>query len=300
MVEIEDVTRKVHSLEKLKDTVIINYLSDVNLDNEIDIYDKLVKHFFNGDLDNYYDNSLFDNVSYDSKIDILNNVRKYSYLCFYNKDVNNWIDSVDGIPIEDYNLITYQLLDNFDFLLRLYLYGGEDSLKLLDDYSNSMFSNTDLSAVEDVKRNFVTDEILFLTFKELSSSNSYFDVFTKNEKNALIRYAEGIIYFYDSDKIVINNPLALSLELYYRLNGESFDVSNKSDISIIANLTGFFKNEDNFYNNILDMFYDYQQLIGDKEINYSNSSLTNNVTSSDLNTKWILTDTEILNKGIIK
>ena len=82
MVEIEDVTRKVHSLEKLKDTVIINYLSDVNLDNEIDIYDKLVKHFFNGDLDNYYDNSLFDNVSYDSKIDILNNVRKYSYLCF--------------------------------------------------------------------------------------------------------------------------------------------------------------------------------------------------------------------------
>lgn len=300
MVEIEDVTRKVHSLEKLKDTVIINYLSDVNLDNEIDIYDKLVKHFFNGDLDNYYDNSLFDNVSYDSKIDILNNVRKYSYLCFYNKDVNNWIDSVDGISIEDYNLITYQLLDNFDFLLRLYLYGGEDSLKLLDDYSNSMFSNTDLSAVEDVKRNFVTDEILFSTFKELSSSNSYFDVFTKNEKNALIRYAEGIIYFYDSDKIVINNPLALSLELYYRLNGESFDVSNKSDISIIANLTGFFKNEDNFYNNILDMFYDYQQLIVDKEINYSNSSLTNNVTSSDLNTKWILTDTEILNKGIIK
>ena len=300
MVEIEDVTRKVHSLEKLKDTVIINYLSDVNLDNEIDIYDKLVKHFFNGDLDNYYDNSLFDNVSYDSKIDILNNVRKYSYLCFYNKDVNNWIDSVDGISIEDYNLITYQLLDNFDFLLRLYLYGGEDSLKLLDDYSNSMFSNTDLSAVEDVKRNFVTDEVLFSTFKELSSSNSYFDVFTKNEKNALIRYAEGIIYFYDSDKIVINNPLALSLELYYRLNGESFDVSNKSDISIIANLTGFFKNEDNFYNNILDMFYDYQQLIVDKEINYSNSSLTNNVTSSDLNTKWILTDTEILNKGIIK
>ena len=300
MVEIEDVTRKVHSLEKLKDTVIINYLSEVNLDNEIDIYDKLVKHFFNGDLDNYYDNSLFDNVSYDSKIDILNNVRKYSYLCFYNKDVNNWIDSVDGIPIEDYNLITYQLLDNFDFLLRLYLYGGEDSLKLLHDYSNSMFSNTDLSAVEDVKRNFVTDEVLFSTFKELSSSNSYFDVFTKNEKNALIRYAEGIIYFYDSDKIVINNPLALSLELYYRLNGESFDVSNKSDISIIANLTGFFKNEDNFYNNILDMFYDYQQLIGDKEINYSNSSLTNNVTSSDLNTKWILTDTEILNKGIIK
>lgn len=300
MVEIEDVTRKVHSLEKLKDTVIINYLSDVNLDNEIDIYDKLVKHFFNGDLDNYYDNSLFDNVSYDSKIDILNNVRKYSYLCFYNKDVNNWIDSVDGISIEDYNLITYQLLDNFDFLLRLYLYGGEDSLKLLDDYSNSMFSNTDLSAVEDVKRNFVTDEVLFSTFKELRSSNSYFDVFTKNEKNALIRYAEGIIYFYDSDKIVINNPLALSLELYYRLNGESFDVSNKSDISIIANLTGFFKNEDNFYNNILDMFYDYQQLIVDKEINYSNSSLTNNVTSSDLNTKWILTDTEILNKGIIK
>ena len=46
------------------------------------------------------------------------------------------------------------------------------------------------------------------------------------------------------------------------------------------------------------MFYDYQQLIVDKEINYSNSSLTNNVTSSDLNTKWILTDTEILNKGI--
>ena len=300
MVEIEDVTRKVHSLEKLKDTVIINYLSDINLDNEVDIYDKLIRHFFNGDLDDYYDNSLFDNISYDSKTDILNAVRKYSYLCFYNKDINNWIDSVDGIPIEDYNLITYQLLDNFDFLLRLYLYGGEDSLKLLDDYSNSTFFNTDLSAVEDVKRNFVTDEILFSTFKELSSSDGYFDVFTKNEKNALIRYAEGIIYFYDNDKVVINNPLALSLELYYRLNGESYDVSNKSDISIIANLTGFFKNEDNFYNNILDMFYDYQQLIVEKEINYSNSNLTSDVTSSDLNTKWILTDTEILNKGIIK
>ncbi|MBR6949352.1 MAG: hypothetical protein IKH54_04115 [Bacilli bacterium] len=300
MVEIEDVTKKVHSLEKLKNTVITNYLSDIDIDNELDIYDKVVRHFFNGDLDNYYDNKLFDNVSYESKIDILNNVRKYNTLCFYNKDINNWLDSVDSIPIEDYNLITYQIVDNFDFLLRLYLYGGEDSLRLLDDYSNSNFANKDLCAVEDVKRNFVTDEILFSTFKELSSNNSYYDVFTKNEKNALIRYAEGTMYFYDNDKIVINSPLALLLELYYRLNGETYDISNKNDISIIANLTGFFKNEDNFYNNVLDMFYDYQQLIVDKEINYSNSGLTTDITLSDLNSKWILTDTEILNKGIIK
>ena len=300
MAYIEDVTRKVHSLEILKSTVINNYLSDLDLDNELDIYDKVVRHFFSGDLDNYYDNKLFDNVSYDSKVDILNTVRKYSYLCFYNKNIDNWLDSADSIPIEDYNLITYQLIDNFDFLIRLYLYGGEDSLKLLDDYSNSNFPDANLSAVEDVKRNFVTDEILFSTVKELSSSNSYYDIFTKNEKNALIRYAEGTIYFYDQDKIIINNPLALSLELYYRLNGETYDVSNKNDVSIIANLTGFFKNEDNFYNNVLDMFYDYQQLIVDKEINYSNSNVIDDISTSDLNNNWILTDHEILNKGILK
>ena len=123
---------------------------------------------------------------------------------------------------------------------------------MLNDFNECVYRDKNLSCVEDIRRNFVTDDLLFIIFDSLSSENSLFDVFTKNEKNTLLEYPEGTLYFYGKEDIKITNPIVLAMELYYRINGKSYDVSSRDDIvKTSANLTGFFLNEDRSISELL-------------------------------------------------
>lgn len=296
MLENDEITRKIHNIDNLKQYVLNNYFEDLRLEEEIGLYDNLINHFFSSDLDDVYDNSLFDNMDKSSKKNVLEEVHKYQDLCFYEGNPEYWLDSCDSIPVEDYDLITYQLLDNFEFLMKLYLTGGRKSLDLLRDYNDSTYRDKNLSCVEDIRRNFVTDEVLFNVFDNMSNDNTMYDVFTKNEKNTLLEYPEGTLYFYGDDSIKITNPLFLSLEIYYRMNGKTYDISGRDDfLKVSSCLTGFFLNEDNFDNTIMDMFYEYQEKFGSVELpTIANDKIDNVINRNILRDKWIMQDEALL------
>lgn len=296
MLEKDDILRKIKNIDNLKQFVLNKYLEELNLDEEIDLYDTLVKHFFSSDLDSIYDNSIFDNIDRNSKKNILDEIHNYQDLCFYDGKCECWMESCDAISVVDYDLIVYQLLDNFDFLLRLYLVGGKKSLNLLRDFNDSKYRDKNLSCVEDIRRNFVTDEVLFKVFDTMSNENTLFDVFTKNEKNTLLEYPEGILYFFGDDSIKITNPLFLSLEIYYRMNGKTYDINGRDDfLKVSSSLTGFFLNEDNFDNTIMDMFYEYQDKIGEIESPTIVCDKVDNIINRNiLRKRWIIQDEALL------
>ncbi len=293
MDNINEITRKVKSLETLKQYILKNYLEEINLDEELDLYNNLIKHFFLGHLDSVYDNELFDNMDIKTKSNILNIVHEYQNLCFYKDNYEYWLDSVDGVSIDDYNLIVYQLLDNFDFLIKLYLTGGQNSLELLNNFSNSKYRNEQLSVVEDVRRNFVSDEVLYNVFYNMSKENSDFSVFTKEEKNTLLEFAEGTLYLYSKDSVKIIDSIYLILEIYYRMNGSSYNINNKDDFSkVIGKIQGFFKNDDNFDMTIMNMYYEYQSKY---TFNPNlDTSKVENVSKQELKDKWVITDQSLL------
>lgn len=296
MIDNIENQRKIHALDNLKQHVLNKYFEEINLDEDIALNDSLIHHFFSGDLDNYYDSQVFDNMDKNSKKNVLEEVHKYQDLCFYDNNVDYWLDSCDGIPIDDFDLITYQLLDNFEFLVKLYLVGGKKSLELLKDYNDSLYRDKELSCVDNIRRNFINDELLFAIFDSLSNDNTLFDVFTKNEKNTLLEYPEGTLYFYGENDIKITNPMFLVMELYYRMNGKSYDVSNMQDfVKTSANLTGFFLNEDNFDNTVMDMFFEYQSKLSNFDsVIFSSSKIDNVLNRNDLRDKWIMQDEALL------
>lgn len=290
----DDVSRKVLMLERLKKELLKNNLDEINLDEDISLHDKLIKEFCLGKLDYFYDSNVFDNMNIKEKSVILKEVHKYQNLCFYDNNPEYWTDSVDSISVDDYSLITYQIFDNFEFLVKLYVIGGEDSLKLLSGFSKSKYQNKELSAVENIRRNFVNDEVLIEIFKNMSNEKSLFDVFSENEKNILLEYPEGVLYFYNDNGVKLVDPLFLSLELYFRMNGKSYDIDKREDfIRLSSKLTGFFNNEDGFDDTVMDMYYEYQQKLG---INSSidNEKIIDGLNRSELRDKWILQDESLL------
>lgn len=298
MVDNEDVSKKFKVLENLKNAVLSNYLDEINIGEELDFYDNLVRHFVCGNLDDYFDSYVFDNMSNKTKKDILNVIHNYQNLCFYNDNPIYWIDSVSDIPVEDYNLIIYQLLDNFDFLIKMFIVGGEKSLKLFENYAKSKYRDRYLSAVESIRRNFVNDDILFEVFNDISDPDTMFDVFTDNEKNILLEYPEGVLYFYDNGEIKITDSLLLSLELYFRINGESYNLDNRSDfIQVASQLSGFFMNEDEFEKNVIDMFFEYQEKLGlDSHVVMNDEKILKGLNRDDLRDNWIIQNQSLLER----
>ena len=130
---------KIQMLDKLKNEVLVKYLNDVDTDQEIDLYDKLIEHFISGELDNIYENSQLKDMNSEEKKKVLEVIHKYQNVIFYEKNPEYWLDSIDAVPVTDYNLITYLLLDNFDFLINLYLKTNEESLKILVAYDTCIF-----------------------------------------------------------------------------------------------------------------------------------------------------------------
>ena len=84
MIDSEDISRKITSLDKLKNEVLVKYFDKLELEEEIDLYENLINHFFYGDLDDVYDNKVFDNMSLKTRNEVLKIVHKYQNLCFYN------------------------------------------------------------------------------------------------------------------------------------------------------------------------------------------------------------------------
>lgn len=234
---------KIKSLEKLKNEVLINYLSEINLDFEIDLYDKLIDYFVSGDLDSIYESENLKKYSKKEKKIILNDLHKFQNMCFYNKNKNYWLDSISMVSIEDYELIVYELFSNFQLLERIYLNSSIDALNLINNFDRESFFDNSLSIIENIKNSFIDEDTLVNVLKELSTNEDY-KCFDTSKKLALIKFAEGTLYNVSNGKGIIKN--------------------SKEVLSKI-------KNDDNFYQNLEEEYFNYQEKIITFDEDYNKS-----------------------------
>ena len=141
----------------------------------------------------------------------------------------------------------------------------------MESYSDSEYSDKRISPVANIRNNFVSDEVLFNVFKDITNDDSITNVYTDKERNCLLNYPEGTLYFFNSKEVEITNSLILALELYIRLNGEAFKLEeNRNFLKIIPMLKGFFSNEEGFSDTVMDMFIEYQRKVfSDNNMDFS-------------------------------
>lgn len=250
--KMEDI--RFRNLQRLKDKLIDSYLEEINFDVDVDLYNRLVEHFVLGDLDDIYESMYLEDKTEEERKQILEIVHKYQDICFYNKNPNLWVESIDGVNLKDYPFIIYRLLENFDFLIRLYTSTNEESLKILEDYDQSPYYKKNLSIIESVKRNFINEDVLLKVLEQITRKDSNYSIFTENEIRTLLYYAEGVIY-HIGEKVELVDPLLLGFDIYSRMNSNSFLMINEVNSKDI--LTNFFFNEDGFDRVVEDIFMEY-------------------------------------------
>lgn len=253
----KNIKESTKRLEDLKQATLVNYLDDINLDDDRSLYDEMMHHFVEGDLDDEFSSSIFDDMEMDDKKSLQDLARKYMSLCFYDGDVENWSDSVETIPL-DYDLISLKLFDNYNFLLMIARDGGEAALKELKKFQKCAGYHE--NAVIDYLRNtFLSDTILRKVILDMTKKDSLYKVFTAEQRASLCRFPEGTLYSFnwDDERIKFSSPLALALEINKRITGEEFeDIQDKPDLLFEA-LAVSLRKVDEFDETVLDMNADY-------------------------------------------
>ena len=106
-------------LTNLKQATLIKYLDEINLDEDLDLYDKMISHFTMGDLDEEFSSSYLNDKTKEEKKELMQLVHKYGYLCFKDENYDYWADSILNIPLSDCDFLCSQLFDNFNFLVKI-------------------------------------------------------------------------------------------------------------------------------------------------------------------------------------
>lgn len=250
----------IERLNKLKDETLKRYLEEIDLDNEMDVFDVMMHHFANGDLNDVFSSSVIADLTEDKQKELLEMANKHIDLCFYDGDADNWSDSIESIPITDYNLISYYLFDNYDFLLSILKDGGEKALEELEKYKDRE-GFSDSSTIDYLRRNFFADEIAKRTVIEMSKESSLYNLFTDAQKASLLTFPEGTLYFFGDEDVILSSPILLAMEIHSRMNTYNEAETNVTDIEKIAlELATYLKKNDentDFSEIVSDMSSDY-------------------------------------------
>ena len=183
----------VQRLEKLKQEVLLDYLSDIDLDNPKSLYDAIMKNLFSGKLEDLFLSESLKGLSQEQRKEVFQLARNYQTLCFYKGDFSYWADSIDGVYLSDLELVAIKVLDNYEFLLRLARNVGENVLKQMLFFQNSPMSNGG-SVVNFLRNTFEDDDILEKTLIEMSDKDGIFKDLDNTQKRIICSYPEGIIY----------------------------------------------------------------------------------------------------------
>ena len=220
----------IERLEKLKDVMILNHLAEVDLDNKSNYYDTLLYKTFNGEFDDSFLSNNLDGLNDTERNEVLSLARKYNYLCFFFFFFENWVDSVEGVTLLDFDLISEKLLDNYDYLIKLAL-NGEDVLKFLGKFQNNeLFKKGSVIAL--LRNGFYNDDVLESILIEMSKADGNYKEFNDNQKIILCNYPLGVLY-----RVVGEDTNIISLEelkkmITIKLIGEedsSFDIGSIED-----------------------------------------------------------------------
>lgn len=290
----ETIDEGIKRLEKIKQETILRYTSEIDFDQELSLYDVMIRHFANGDFDEIFDASVLNGMDKKSKNEIFGLTREYMGLCFTKGDVDYWLDSLEDTPVSDYNLIAYSIFDSFDFLLELAKEGGRDVLELLVCLRASE-DLRDTAIVNYLKNTFIDDKVLINVLLDMASNESFYNIFTDEQKGILLTYPEGTLYAYKDNEIRITSPLILGVEIYNHVNVDNqITEIDTSDLEpLVLTLSEFFRdNNFDFYDETFILVDKYRDYVRKNDITLSTeiSNIKYDVESDFIQNAWALGD----------
>ena len=262
----ERIDNSIQLLKELEKETIARYTEDIDFDQELSLYDVMLNHFVNGDFDDVLSLDITDGMNDDERNNLFQLVREFQGLCFYKGDIQYWLDSVEDFPVSDYPLVAYSILDNYIYLLELAKSGGRRVLEQLV----SLRDNEELEGValvDYLRTTFVDDRVLTAILLDMAEENSFYSMFTNEQKGTLLTYPEGTLYSYSDDVIKITSPLILGVQIYNSTSDDYIDTIDEANIQpLILDLSEFFRDENiDFYDEVLllaDKYRDYTRQKG--------------------------------------
>lgn len=212
----------VERLEKLKQEVILKNLMDINLDKNKNLYEVMMKDLFQGNLDEYFLSNSLKDVEEDEKKEIFQLGREYQGLCFYKGEFFYWTDSIDGVYLNDLDLVCARVLDNYDYLLGLIKDGGEEVVKMILPFQTS-FMGKEGSVIEYLRNTFMDDSVLKSILLEMVKKDGIFKDLDTQEKRLLCTYPEGVLFYQKNGKIEMRS--------FDKIKEEVLEPFSKSDLS---------------------------------------------------------------------
>ena len=226
-------------LTNLKQATLIKYLNEINLDEDLDLYDKMMSHFTMGDLDEEFSSSYLNDKTKEEKKELMQLVHKYGYLCFKDENYDYWADSILNIPLSDCDFLCSQLFDNFNFLVKICNDNGEAIPKFLKKFiGNKDYEES--SIIDTLRNSFDDDKILEKFLIDMSGDYSLFNLFSTEQ---------GILYDYTDDSITFYSPVELALKIYKKATGSDYDLV-EDDFESVKNLV-FALREDSMFDDAL-------------------------------------------------
>lgn len=256
---------------RLKDATILRYSEEIDYDDELSLYDVMMEHFTNGELDKAFLTNVTKGMSKDEKKELFDMVRPYIGLCFAKGDVDYWLNSVENAALSDYEFIAASIFDNYNYLLELARDGGVDVLEQLV----SLRENDDLhdqAVIQYLRESFVDDRALKVVLFAMSEPDSEYNMFSDEQKGTLLNYPEGTLYSYGDGKIRITSPYILGSRMFNDYNQYiSSDLIGEVTIENIADvnhvLTNFFQDDSfNFEDTVLDLSARYRDYMVQNDI----------------------------------
>lgn len=246
---IHNMEEECRRLEHFKQETILHYLEYIDLDYNMDLYDIMLRAVVYGDFIDSFFEDYFKELDDKEKNKLIKLFQENVSLCFARGDINYWSDSIEGITLQDMDLIVLKLFNHFDYLMDLIKDGGDNTIDLLKKIQkSSLFNNS--SVIDILRNNFLDGDALKKCLLELSLENSSYNNLSEEQIGVLFTYPNNILYRREDDNIIITDSLDLEKRIAYYLGDQ--ELVKNGDLASLINIIGDELFEDTISNMYLD------------------------------------------------
>ena len=231
------------NINDLKQNVILRYTKEIDYNDKDSLYEVLIRHLLNGDLNDCYKNNLLDGIDSREKEMLFNKTNKHRDLLLINGDISSYDESVDIYNVDDKDFVLRLVMDNYESLMNL-VYYGEDIIdemdKIKDDY------NYKFSVIETLRNSFGSDKLLMKCMSRFIRENKLYNTFNEKQRVVIYNYPLGIMFEDDN----INSLLDIIVKIYNYAKKENISVDD------LSNNVNLFEEVNNYIKNLGDKFED--------------------------------------------
>ena len=143
-------------LGTLLDATILSYLETMSLVEDTAVFDEMFSHLLKGDLDSAFISPKLNQIPFKERENAFDIARRHAGVCFYKGNPEYWTESVLGYrPNDPLELISEQLLDDYNFLVELAHEKGEEAVSELDIFNGE---DIECSIVDYLRDEFGNDD----------------------------------------------------------------------------------------------------------------------------------------------